>query len=259
VRLICYDLELPFSGPKHVLIPRVLRQSETEREAGGADGSDVSEWWLFRSSIKLATLQSACVDLGVSKQGSKPHLRRRILANVGAGLHADEHDENDEDDVPGANNTAAKGSWASASGHAGLGRSSPTPQAVTLAKRGPGRPRKNPAEGAGVAVAGGRDAPAAGCDENPWDAVQCQRCGNTDRENKMILCDECDGGYHFDTCAYPRLDAIPRGAWYCYECQKRRKKADELAAKVESAPVLSVAKSGRERKGIQRFRPRLGV
>ena len=26
-----------------------------------------------------------------------------------------------------------------------------------------------------------------------WEDVQCQRCGGTDRENKMILCDECDG------------------------------------------------------------------
>jgi len=42
------------------------------------------------------------------------------------------------------------------------------------------------------------------------------------------------------------------GAWYCYECQKRRRKADVLVAKVESGPVLSVGKSGRERKVCSR-------
>ena len=48
-------------------------------------------------------------------------------------------------------------------------------------------------------------------DTHTHTTTQCQRCGDTDREHKMILCDSCDGGYHFDTCAYPRLDAIPRG------------------------------------------------
>jgi len=160
--------------------------------------------------------------------------------------------------------------------------------APTPAKKGRGRPRKqlSPADaGNGSSVCGssvcggcqpaqskrtarGRAARGSGVEEDssPWDAVECQRCGSTDREHKMILCDECDGGYHYDTCAYPRLYALPRGNWYCYECQKRRKQAQRLEA-LEQGPaplgvaqsVLGAAKSGRERKATARFRPRLGV
>ena len=33
----------------------------------------------------------------------------------------------------------------------------------------------------------------------------------------MLLCDECDKGYHLE-CLNPVLDDIPIGVWYCIEC-----------------------------------------
>ena len=36
LRLVCYDLDIAFSGPKHVLIPRILRKCEADRLAAGA-------------------------------------------------------------------------------------------------------------------------------------------------------------------------------------------------------------------------------
>ena len=138
------------------------------------------------------------MDLGLGRQGSKPYLRRRFLASVGKPLDVMQEEqeegeaENIDEDEPAATVVEAAGA--------------PTP-----AKKGRGRPRKQylPAEvGNGSSVcdgcqpgqsprpARGRVARGSGGDESsPWDAVECQRCGSTDREHKMILCDECDGIY----------------------------------------------------------------
>ena len=104
LRLVCFDLDLPFSGPKQVLIPRILRRCEVLREENGVesregDDSDVSGWWLSQANVKQATLQSACMDLGVNKCGSKPDLRHRILASTGRLLVAEE-EEVQEDPTP---------------------------------------------------------------------------------------------------------------------------------------------------------------
>ena len=222
-------------------------------------GDDVSGWWLFNEAVKQSTLQHACMDLGLGRQGSKPYLRRRFLASVGKPLDVME-EEQEEDEAERSDEDEPAAAVVEAAG-------APMP-----AKKGRGRPRKqySPADaGNGSSVcdgcqpgqsprpARGRAARGSGGEgSSPWDAVECQRCGSTDREHKMILCDECDGiyihtlfvckcvyihlgvgvymciyiymykqtcmcvcmiyimiagGYHYDTCAYPRLYAIPRG------------------------------------------------
>jgi hypothetical protein len=50
----------------------------------------------------------------------------------------------------------------------------------------------------------------------------CEICGAAEREAEMILCDDCDGGYHMD-CLSPKLTALPEGAWYCPSCDLKRK------------------------------------
>ena len=49
--------------------------------------------------------------------------------------------------------------------------------------------------------------------------VICATCleGHSSKGNEIILCDECDKGYH-QTCVYPLLNSIPRGNWYCDKC-----------------------------------------
>jgi len=46
----------------------------------------------------------------------------------------------------------------------------------------------------------------------------CQVCGSSEREDQLLLCDECDNGYHLD-CLIPALNAVPIDEWYCEECQ----------------------------------------
>eukprot|EP00117_Sycon_ciliatum_P046179 scpid110424/ scgid4350/ PHD and RING finger domain-containing protein 1 len=45
----------------------------------------------------------------------------------------------------------------------------------------------------------------------------CEECGFCDREDVMLLCDTCDGGYHLD-CLNPPLAAVPTGSWSCPVC-----------------------------------------
>ncbi|XP_032306300.1 uncharacterized protein LOC6495241 isoform X5 [Drosophila ananassae] len=45
----------------------------------------------------------------------------------------------------------------------------------------------------------------------------CQFCTSGENEDKLLLCDGCDKGYH-TYCFKPKMDNIPDGDWYCYEC-----------------------------------------
>lgn len=49
------------------------------------------------------------------------------------------------------------------------------------------------------------------------DPTYCEICGSCDREDRMLLCDGCDLGYHLE-CLDPPLDDIPEGSWYCDGC-----------------------------------------
>lgn len=43
----------------------------------------------------------------------------------------------------------------------------------------------------------------------------CPICGESDREDILLLCDSCDAPYH-TTCV--GLDRVPNGHWFCMEC-----------------------------------------
>lgn len=47
--------------------------------------------------------------------------------------------------------------------------------------------------------------------------VTCQICRKDDNEAELLLCDGCDKGYH-TYCFKPKMENIPDGDWYCYEC-----------------------------------------
>nr|CAD7454562.1 unnamed protein product [Timema tahoe] len=44
-----------------------------------------------------------------------------------------------------------------------------------------------------------------------------QICGHHDREDRMLLCDACDLGYHLE-CLDPPLEQVPVFEWYCSDC-----------------------------------------
>ncbi|XP_022258103.1 bromodomain adjacent to zinc finger domain protein 2B-like, partial [Limulus polyphemus] len=54
-----------------------------------------------------------------------------------------------------------------------------------------------------------------------WDKsitrASCQFCHSGSNEEKLLLCDGCDKGYH-TYCFKPKMETIPDGDWYCYEC-----------------------------------------
>ena len=45
----------------------------------------------------------------------------------------------------------------------------------------------------------------------------CEVCKGTDNEESMILCDQCDRGFHLD-CLEPALQQVPEGDWLCEGC-----------------------------------------
>lgn len=51
------------------------------------------------------------------------------------------------------------------------------------------------------------------------DDQRCQKCGKSDQPEWILLCDECDHGYHC-SCLKPVLFIIPEGDWYCPPCQQ---------------------------------------
>ncbi|RZB40898.1 PHD and RING finger domain-containing protein 1 [Asbolus verrucosus] len=49
------------------------------------------------------------------------------------------------------------------------------------------------------------------------DPTFCEICGQSDREDRMLLCDGCDLGFHLE-CLNPPLLDVPTGAWFCNDC-----------------------------------------
>ncbi|EEC04005.1 hypothetical protein IscW_ISCW002529 [Ixodes scapularis] len=54
-------------------------------------------------------------------------------------------------------------------------------------------------------------------EEEEEDLTYCEVCGNCDREDRLLLCDACDLGYHCE-CLTPPLDTVPVEEWYCPDC-----------------------------------------
>jgi len=55
----------------------------------------------------------------------------------------------------------------------------------------------------------------------PYTVMVCEECGSGEAEDRMILCDSCDRGFH-TFCLDPPLDAVPSGEWFCASCAAAR-------------------------------------
>ncbi|KAI1307634.1 PHD and RING finger domain-containing protein 1 [Halotydeus destructor] len=51
------------------------------------------------------------------------------------------------------------------------------------------------------------------------DLTYCEICGRCDHEDTLLLCDNCDFGYHCH-CLNPPLDRVPIEEWYCPDCSE---------------------------------------
>ena len=48
----------------------------------------------------------------------------------------------------------------------------------------------------------------------------CQFCCSGENEAQLLLCDGCDKGYHM-YCFKPKMEIVPDGDWFCFECQNK--------------------------------------
>ncbi|KAG6391533.1 hypothetical protein SASPL_149289 [Salvia splendens] len=51
--------------------------------------------------------------------------------------------------------------------------------------------------------------------------TQCEKCGSGEYPSELLLCDECDRGFHL-FCLRPVLVAVPRGSWFCPSCSNQQ-------------------------------------
>ncbi|XP_023297012.2 microtubule-associated protein futsch isoform X1 [Lucilia cuprina] len=58
-------------------------------------------------------------------------------------------------------------------------------------------------------------------EEDPEEEEACQKCNKSDHPEWILLCDNCDKGYHC-SCLSPVLFYIPEGDWYCPPCQQEQ-------------------------------------
>ena len=57
--------------------------------------------------------------------------------------------------------------------------------------------------------------------EEEEDLTYCEVCDQCDREDRLLLCDGCDKGFHLE-CLTPPLQEVPVNEWFCPECAQRQ-------------------------------------
>ncbi|XP_020835074.1 PHD and RING finger domain-containing protein 1 isoform X2 [Phascolarctos cinereus] len=72
--------------------------------------------------------------------------------------------------------------------------------------------------------------------EDEEDPTFCEVCGRSDREDRLLLCDGCDAGYHME-CLNPSLSEVPVDEWFCPECIATAAPAVPPAAATDAEPV----------------------
>nr|XP_045592211.1 uncharacterized protein LOC123754093 [Procambarus clarkii] len=55
-------------------------------------------------------------------------------------------------------------------------------------------------------------------EEDDDDQTQCTKCGHDDHPETILLCDNCDAGWHL-SCLRPPLLSVPEGDWVCPTCE----------------------------------------
>ncbi|XP_016103055.1 PHD and RING finger domain-containing protein 1 isoform X2 [Sinocyclocheilus grahami] len=74
------------------------------------------------------------------------------------------------------------------------------------------------------------------------DQTSCEVCGGRDREDRLLLCDGCDAGYHME-CLTPPLDAVPVEEWFCPECiANNRTSGPEQISEDESSSLPTTSR-----------------
>ncbi|KAM6926799.1 uncharacterized protein phrf1 isoform 2-T3 [Lycodopsis pacificus] len=81
--------------------------------------------------------------------------------------------------------------------------------------------------------------------------TSCEVCGGSDREDRLLLCDGCDSGYHME-CLTPPLDSVPVEEWFCPECEasnRHSRGSAEDVSDTESLPSTARPATSRPQSG----------
>ncbi|XP_072277757.1 PHD and RING finger domain-containing protein 1 [Pyxicephalus adspersus] len=73
--------------------------------------------------------------------------------------------------------------------------------------------------------------------EEEEDPTNCEVCGRSDREDRLLLCDGCDAGYHME-CLTPALNAVPVDEWFCPECAPTHQPDEDQVSEEEVTSLL---------------------
>ncbi|KAK5618972.1 hypothetical protein CRENBAI_006053 [Crenichthys baileyi] len=68
--------------------------------------------------------------------------------------------------------------------------------------------------------------------------TNCEVCGGSDREDRLLLCDGCDAGYHME-CLTPPLDAVPVEEWFCPECEANNRQSRGSVEEISDTESMS--------------------
>ncbi|XP_037539335.1 PHD and RING finger domain-containing protein 1 [Nematolebias whitei] len=68
--------------------------------------------------------------------------------------------------------------------------------------------------------------------------TNCEVCGGSDREDRLLLCDGCDAGYHME-CLTPPLDSVPVEEWFCPECEANNRHSSGSGVELSETDGLS--------------------
>lgn len=89
------------------------------------------------------------------------------------------------------------------------------------------------------------------CMDNPHKKCQecgCKVCAGKNDEHELLLCDECDYGYHLG-CLNPPLETIPNeDYWYCPECKNDENEIVKAGDKLKDSKKKSKAQDKKPKK-----------
>ncbi|XP_030057148.1 PHD and RING finger domain-containing protein 1 [Microcaecilia unicolor] len=73
--------------------------------------------------------------------------------------------------------------------------------------------------------------------EEEDDITNCQVCGRSDREDRLLLCDGCDSGYHME-CLTPPLSAVPVDEWFCPQCEAENRPSNDADSLSDEEAII---------------------
>jgi hypothetical protein len=93
----------------------------------------------------------------------------------------------------------------------------------------------------------------------------CSGCGRSDDWPKMLLCDQCNAGWH-TYCLTPVLSDVPSGEWVCPKCEQKgvttedvKRRRAERTVQEPARPALELPNRGRLEKATKLGRKWHGV